>query len=157
MVGITIQCAESSKSFERIGDMMDRVKLKQIQHLKSEIHRLQKIADDKTVPLHDIVKGSSPNFPYSKTVFHIEGICEPEVSEKLDRINDKIKRKVHELIKLREEIIDWIMEIEESRLRQIFIMRYIEGSTWEQISMNFGSTDEQYARKIHDRFLEKLN
>lgn len=46
--------------------------------------------------------------------------------------------------------------IPESRLRRIFSFRYIDGMTWLQIAFKIGECDEQYPRKVHDRWLRKM-
>lgn len=134
---------------------MDKQKLKQIKFLKQEIDYLSRMAEDSLKPVHDVVKGSSASFPYTSHVIHVKGINEPELSRKLDRINKRISNKARELIQLRAEAIDYIMAIPDSQVRQIFSMRYIDGLTWENISKMFGSCDEAYARKIHDRYLKR--
>lgn len=50
----------------------------------------------------------------------------------------------------------FIDDLPESRLRRIFSFRYIDGLTWLQVAYRIGEYDEQYPRKIHDRFLKKL-
>ena len=135
---------------------MDKSTLKQIRHLKSEIEHLSKMAEKASTPVHDVVKGSSAEYPYTQHVIHVEGINEPEVGHKLRKINKKIKDKAQELITLRAEAVDWIMAIEDSQVRQIFMMRYVEGWKWEKISRCFGSDYGEYAQRIHDRYLKGL-
>lgn len=49
----------------------------------------------------------------------------------------------------------FIDDIPDSRLRRIFSFRYIDGLTWRQIAFRIGEYDEQYPRRLHDRYLLK--
>lgn len=50
----------------------------------------------------------------------------------------------------------FIDDIPDSRLRRIFTFRYIEGLTWQQVAFRLGEFDEQYPRKMHSRYLQKM-
>lgn len=135
---------------------MDKKTLQQLKFLEDEIKHLSKLAETYCEPVHDIVKGSMLEYPYINHIIKVEGINEPTIARKVERINEKIRGKLKELLDIREKAVDWIMAIEESNIRKIFTMRYIDGWTWEQVSNTFGSEDEQYARRIHDRYLKKI-
>ena len=47
----------------------------------------------------------------------------------------------------------FIDDLPDSRLRRIFSFRYIDGLTWQQVAFRIGEFDEQYPRKIHNRYL----
>ena len=49
----------------------------------------------------------------------------------------------------------FIANIEDSRTRLVFELRYIKGKSWVYISNNLGSSNESYARMIHNRYLEE--
>lgn len=53
----------------------------------------------------------------------------------------------------RERLERFIDSIEDSTLRQIFLLRYAEGCTWRQTAQRMGDLSEDAARKRHDRFL----
>ena len=48
----------------------------------------------------------------------------------------------------------FISEVEESQMRQIFTLRYVNGMTWQRIAMEIGETDESYPRRKHNKFLK---
>ena len=48
----------------------------------------------------------------------------------------------------------FIDDIPDSRMRQIMTYRYIDGKTWQQVARLIGEMDEQYPRRLHNRFLE---
>ena len=50
----------------------------------------------------------------------------------------------------------FIGEIDDSLMRQIMQLRYVNGLTWQQIAFAIGETDEQYPRRKHNAFLQNL-
>lgn len=52
-------------------------------------------------------------------------------------------------------IYDRIDGIDDSRLRLIFTLRYIDGLTWQQIAFAIDEADEQTPRRLHNRFLRE--
>ena len=49
----------------------------------------------------------------------------------------------------------FIDDIDDSLLRQIFTYRYIDGDTWQRIATRIGEADEQYPRRLHNRWLQR--
>lgn len=47
----------------------------------------------------------------------------------------------------------FINTIEDSKVRQILTLRYIEEMSWQSIARELGEHDEQYPRKLHNKFL----
>ena len=47
----------------------------------------------------------------------------------------------------------WIDDIDDSLMRQIVSLRYIDGRTWQQVAESIGERDEQYPRRLHNRWL----
>lgn len=47
----------------------------------------------------------------------------------------------------------YIDGIEDSRMRQIMAGRYIDGLSWKEVAARIGERDEQYPRRLHNRFL----
>ena len=43
--------------------------------------------------------------------------------------------------------------IDDSLMRQIMTYRYIDGDTWQMIAARIGEWDEQYPRRLHNRYL----
>ena len=50
----------------------------------------------------------------------------------------------------------FIDDTEDSRMRQILTCRYIDGMTWKAVAAEIGEWNEQYPRRLHNRYLEKL-
>ena len=49
----------------------------------------------------------------------------------------------------------FIDDIDDSLTRQIMAYRYIDGFTWRQIAGCISERDEQYPRRLHNRFLAR--
>ncbi|MDU2503181.1 MAG: hypothetical protein E7D08_02930 [Peptoniphilus harei] len=68
-------------------------------------------------------------------------------------IRARFIRRFRRCKKIGIEIEEFIEGIEDSRTRLVFQLRYIEGKSWVYISRQLGSTNESYARMIHNRYL----
>ncbi|MCU6786399.1 hypothetical protein [Aedoeadaptatus acetigenes] len=127
---------------------MDAETLKEYRYLKREIKSLQKRIDHLNSTLTDRVRASNSEFPYQEIHIQIEGEdprksnLELILQERLDACVDKVI-----------EIERFISSIEDSRTRMIFQRRYVDGWSWQKISMSMGSGGEAYARMVHNRFL----
>lgn len=121
-------------------------RLRQYRSLKAEIAELT--AQKKTLKSSDVVQGSDKDFPYIKHNIKVEGTenC-PETLAEIERKLKEIRAEFHKLNK-------FINDIEDSELRRIFRMRYIDGRTFQQIAFRIGYTDEQVPRKKHNKFLK---
>ncbi len=53
------------------------------------------------------------------------------------------------------ELEAYIGAIEDYELRRIFTLRYIHAYSWRRIAFAIGGYEESYARKKHDRYIEK--
>lgn len=132
-----------------MGVAITKSELQQYRSLVSEIKELQEQLELSEKITKDRVKGSSPDFPYIYQYIEIEGIN----SSKYFELEELIKNKLKELINKRIEIEKFIFNIDDSIIRRIFYMRYIKGYTWLKISMQLGSSDESYSRKLHENYL----
>lgn len=135
---------------------MAKEQLRQLKYLKSEIEMLKKQIDNiKPSTTIDFVKGSSPNFPYIRQTFQIEGIDYSAYSAKVERLHRKLERRINDLIDLVEDMNEFIAGIDNSLVRQILALRYINGLQWEQVAASIGSgTTGESCRKIAERFLK---
>lgn len=94
---------------------------------------------------------------------HITGMPKtPVVIDKLSKyvaeiidlkglIDLNIKKCFYELNRLNR----YIESVEDSQMRMILSLRYINGLSWQQIAFSIGEYDEQYPRKKHNKFLAK--
>lgn len=127
---------------------MDAEMLKEYRYLKREIKNLQERIKLLKPSVSDTVRASNTEFPYQEIHIQIEGedprksSLELILQKRLDACVDKVI-----------EIERFISSIEDSRIRMIFQRRYVDGWSWEKISMSMGSGSESYARMIHNRYL----
>lgn len=122
---------------------MNKEKLQRYRKLLSEVELLKRQLE-KTEPeyVEDSVKGSSTSFPYTQHKVHIEGYDLESYKRKVSRLNKRIVNKMNELVEEKDSLIEFIYNIEETELRQIFIYKYIDGLVWKEIAikMNYSET-----------------
>ncbi len=137
---------------------MTRQKLKQFRHLKREIELLEdQILSLEAGIVTDKVRGSLSHHPWIETSFKITGFDREELGQKMERLKKKMQRRVDDLLELRIEILEFVENIDDSLLRQVIILRHVNGLTWEQVAAEIGSgTTWNSLRMMHDRFLEGL-
>ena len=135
---------------------MTRQKLKQIRHLKREIELLQEqIVHLEAEIVTDKVTGSDPDHPWTERHYIIKGLP-GERNEKLLRLRDRLERRMNDLQDLRAEIFEWVEGIEDSLLRQVIILRHVNGLSWRQVAREIGGRNTaESIRKLHDRYFEK--
>ena len=74
---------------------------------------------------------------------------------KLDRLQRKLNRRIEELIDLVEETYEYIDNIDDSLIRQIITLRYINGLEWKQVAASIGGNNTaDSVRKIAERYLK---
>ena len=135
---------------------MTRQELKQIRYLKREIELLQEqIVHLEAEIVTDKVRGSLPHHPWVETSFKITGFDRIEYAQKMDKLKRKLQRRVDDLLDLRAEIFEWVESIEDSLLRQIIILRHVNGLGWRQVAREVGGGNTaDSVRIMHDRYLK---
>ena len=133
---------------------MTRQELKQIRYLKREIELLQEqIAAVESEIVTDKVTGSDPDHPWTERHYIIRGLP-GERNEKLLRLRDRLERRMKDLQDMRAEIFEWVEGIEDSLLRQIIVLRHVNGLSWRQVAREIGGGNTaDGVRMIHDRYL----
>lgn len=135
---------------------MDKKQLKQIRYIKSEIAVIEdQINNIEPTMVTDKVKGSSTYFPYIQRNFTLEGIDTDEYERRVRRLQRKLIKRKEKLLELQDEVNNFIDGIEDSLVRQIITLRYIEGLNWYEVSDRIGenSTSES-VRKIAERYIK---
>ena len=132
---------------------MTRQELKQVRYLKREIKLLQEqIAAVEAEIVTDKVKGSDPDHPWTERHYIIRGLP-GERNEKLLRLRDRLERRMNDLQDMRAEIFAWVENIEDSLLRQVIILRHVNGLSWRQVAREIGGGNTgDSVRKMHDRY-----
>lgn len=135
---------------------MDKEQLKQIRYIKSEIDVIEnQINNIEPTMVTDKVTGSSAYFPYVQRSFTLEGIDTEECERRTRRLQRNLIKRKEKLLELQEEVNNFIDGIEDSLVRQIITLRYIEGLNWYEVSDRIGenSTSES-VRKIAERYIK---
>ncbi len=135
---------------------MTRQELKQVRYLKREIELLQEqIAAVEAEIVTDKVTGSDPDHPWTERHYIIKGLP-GERNEKLLRLRDRLERRKSDLQDMRVEIFEWVESIDDSLLRQVIILRHVNGLGWRQVAREIGGGNTaESIRKLHDRYFEK--
>lgn len=89
---------------------------------------------------------------------HVDGISRSVenysilIAEQSDLIRLKVQQTIIEYNRLNR----YISEIDDSLVRQILSLRYVNGFKWNQVALHIGGDNTaDGVRKAHDRFLEK--
>ncbi len=131
---------------------MTKEQLGQYKCLCTEIKELENRIDNlKRQEVTDKVLASASDFPYNQYELKIKGY---EDDKYIEKIRARLTRRIRRCKKLRLEIEEFIEGIDDSRTRLVFQLRYIEGWSWQRISLKLGSAHESYSRKIHERFFK---
>lgn len=122
---------------------MTKKELSQLYYLNKEIqHEIDKLNE---------LRGS-------KNINISNGWYKDVTSEKAVRIIDLESNLNANIQKYREQanrINNYIQSINDSYIRQILTLRYINHLPWRQIARSIGNNTEDSVRKAHDRFLAK--
>jgi hypothetical protein len=135
---------------------MNKDQLRQLRHLKREIELLQdQIINLESEIVTDKVRGSDPEHPYTEKSFYITGFAHEEHSRKMKRLKERLQRRVDDLMDLRAEILEFVEGIDDSLLRQVIILRHVNGLTWDQVAKEVGGGNTgNTLQKMHDRYFE---
>ena len=114
---------------------------KEIQSLKQQLKDLQNI---------DIEISITDGLPLGVNTYNPANI----INSKKEKIENRIKAKIETLLSEYENLEKWLNKIEESEIRIIIRMRYIEMKRWEDIA-NYLHTDRTNPRKKLKTYLIK--
>ena len=78
-----------------------------------------------------------------------------DYAAKLADLADRLEARRGRCMDLLGALYDFIDGVEDSRMRQILTYRYVDGESWRCIAGYIGERDEQYPRRLHNRFLAK--
>lgn len=124
-----------------------------IKETEQDIKRLE---TEKSTVVHDKVKGSMREFPYTEQSFVVSGIPDKTaIEKKIDSeyaILEERKRKAEEI----KQQVQVIINRATPRMQRIIRYKYLEGLTWRQISLKLHNTTEESVRKEFERFLKKI-
>jgi len=135
---------------------MNKEELSKLLSIKEEIEQIKReLSTIEPEYGTDAVTGSSPYFPYVKHSIIISGYDTKDYEHKIKRINNRLNRKLIELVNEKDKLTEYIYSLEDSGLRQILVYRYVNGLTWGKIGekMNY---EVSGLRKKHDKFIKEV-
>jgi len=128
-----------------------RDKKREIALLKSQICRYRQ---QKREYVQDVVSGSEQEFPYRPQKVHIQGYA-TQTPQLLQRSIRRVQHKIDRLYTDLDEVDRFIASVQDSQMRQMITLRYVEGSTWPKIAHEIGENDESFPRQKVRNYLER--
>lgn len=135
---------------------MTKQELLRYRNISAEIELLRKqLKNIEPEFTKDSVTGSDVDFPFTKHSMTIYGYNERDYKKKILRLRNKIDKKLNELVEEKDKLMGYIYSVNDSRIRQILIYRYIDGLSWKVIGnkMGYGTST---IRLIHSSFIKSL-
>jgi DNA-directed RNA polymerase specialized sigma subunit len=138
---------------------MTEAELSQYRAIKLEIEdlsfRIEQLREQKLQMTSTKVKGSLPDFPYTEVHYSVAGPDKEEEERRLYRISElerKKRDKQTELIEKEHEMHDFVYTVPDSNMRQILILRFIDGHTQDTIGRKLHMDQSLVSKKLTDFF-----
>lgn len=123
--------------------------------IKQTQERLKRIYAGSTVA-HDSVKGSSNILPYQEHIITVHGIPVKDIrfaEREARRLRARIVKYKHQT----EAVEAFIDTLDDTVIRQIIALRYIDGLEWRQVARRvYGNYNENTPRMRIQRFFENI-
>ena len=129
--------------------------LEQLQLLSKEIEMLEaQIKSISKTLTSDTVMGSDTNFPYVYRPISIVGVDMVKYGNEAREIRATLTSMKGKAIELVCEIVDFMGTVDDSEMRQIMTLRYVEGYTWQQVANRLDYADESTPRKKMNKYIK---
>ena len=116
---------------------------KEIKEQEKRIAELENEAAKCTSKITGLPKGTGVNDKV--------GDYAAQIADLKTLLDINLKKRIYELNKLE----TYIQGVEDSQMRIILTLRYIECLSWQKIAYAIGEHDEQYPRRKHNSFLKQ--
>lgn len=130
---------------------MTEKELSQYQSIKCEIEdqekRINELYDKKISTGHSTVKGSAKGFPYGEFRMGV-WIHDPKETAARDALIAKKEKRLQELRQLVLDIEEFIGSIQDSELRRIFELRFIDGKKHWEVARDMNIDRSSVGKKI---------
>lgn len=138
---------------------MDLKKLEQFKDQVKEIeileNRIKTLEQDVDECVADTVKASSKYFPYTEHTIRVTGVDVKKL-EKIRRVKDKLNNRKIKLYNEMEDVESFIDSVSDSKIRQIIMLRYIEGWSWNNVAREvYGYPNGDTVRMSINRYFDK--
>lgn len=130
----------TKKRLEQYGDLLKEIVLleRQIDNTPDETYQA------------DVVRGSYDCPPFTQHSVMISGYGDNPLLARLERRKRKLQKE-------RLAIEDFIDDIDDSQIRMIISLKYINGLNWRQVAFSIGGKNtEKGVQKACERFLNKI-
>ena len=129
---------------------MTKKELSQLYYLKKEIKEQQRrLAELEAVAINCSTKITG--LPTGTGISDKIGNYAAQIADLKALLDLNLKKCFYEL----NRIDRFIQSVEDSQIRIILTLRYIQGLSWQKIAYAIGENDEQYPRRKHNNFIEK--
>lgn len=128
---------------------MEKKELSQLYYLKKEIKELRRRISE----LESAAAGCTARItglPSGEGISDKIGNYAAQIADLKALLDLNLKKSLYELNRLNR----YIEKIENSEMKLIFTLRYINGMSWQRIAFAAGYQDESVPRKKHNRFLK---
>lgn len=129
---------------------MKKRELRQLYWLKGEIE----VISERVQQLEAALAGGVSKLdglPTAPGITDKVGEFVPEIMRMKADGEEKLRKAVAEL----ERLHNYIDDIEDSLLRQIFTLRYVKGLSWVQVAHRVGGNTADSCRMMHNRYLQR--
>lgn len=129
---------------------MNKKELSQLYYLNREIEEQQRRLQE----LEELAISCTAHItgmPHGPGMDDKIGKYAAEIADLRGLLDLNLKKCFYELNRLNR----YISSIEDSQMRMILSLRYINGLSWRQIALSIGERDEQFPRRKHNQFLRK--
>lgn len=129
---------------------MTKKELSQLYYLKKEIKEQQRrLAELEALAIN--CSTEITGLPTGKGISDKIGNYAAQIADLKALLDLNLKKCFYEL----NRIDRFIQSVEDSQIRIILTLRYIQGLSWQKIAYAIGEHDEQYPRRKHNNFIEK--
>nr|DAN00936.1 MAG TPA: Protein of unknown function (DUF722) [Caudoviricetes sp.] len=130
---------------------MTKKELSQLYYLKKEIKEQQRrLAELEAVAIN--CSTEITGLPTGKGISDKIGNYAAQIADLKALLDLNLKKCFYEL----NRIDRFIQSVEDSQIRIILTLRYIQGLSWQKIAYAIGEHDEQYPRRKHNTFLRNV-
>ena len=88
---------------------------------------------------------------------HVTGVRDKvgEIAVLIEEQSRLIELKKKQTVIEYNRLMQYINSVDDSLMRQILTLRYVNGLSWQQVAFAIGESDESYPRRKHNEFLRK--
>ena len=128
---------------------MTKKELSQLYYLKKEIKEQQRRLEELETAA-TACTGKITGLPSGRGISDKIGNYAAQIADLKGLLDLNLKKCFYELNRLNR----YIQNVEDSQMRIILTLRYVQGLSWQKIAYALGEHDEQYPRRKHNSFLE---